>query len=241
MLLTGTLFPLFLVPSALASCAASVSPPGSIPCCPLCSTGFHRLPHYYGTVRLLPYRQVLSVYKTSIPLTGLRRSVADLPGMQLLLHALATLLDPDGTCITSQLRSSIAACDQRNGIGFRFILLTGLYRFTLSHCGSCAPLPTLKPRLAASAPRLSTGCSLRFARFGLSPNYIICTELAHPFRLNYTILTGYLPPKNLAGQYISNTIIRRRYRSVTACKMGIIWQETLAAPGSSSQLTAGSS
>ena len=187
MLLTGTLFPLFLVPSALASCAASVSPRGTISCCSLRSICFHRLLRYYEAVRLLPYRQVLSVYKTSIPLTGLRRSVADLPGMQLLLHALATLLDPDGTCITSQLRSSIAACDQRNGIGFRFILLTGLYRFTLSHCGSCAPLPTLKPHLTAPAPRLSTGCSLRFAGFGLSPNCITCTELAHPFFCDYYV------------------------------------------------------
>ncbi|HIZ84783.1 MAG TPA: hypothetical protein H9668_10285, partial [Firmicutes bacterium] len=42
------------------------------------------------------------------------------------------------------------------------------------------PLPTLKPRLAASAPRLSTGCSLRFTGSGLSPDYITCTELAHP-------------------------------------------------------------
>ena len=94
MLLTDTLFPLFLVPSASASCAASVSPPESIPCCPLCSTGFHRLPHYYETVRLLPNHQVLSVCKTLIPFTGFSRSMADLPGMQILLRALATLYGP---------------------------------------------------------------------------------------------------------------------------------------------------
>ena len=34
-------------------------------------------------------------------------------------------------------------------IDFRFILLTGLNRFTLSHCGSRVPLSTLKPNLAA--------------------------------------------------------------------------------------------
>lgn len=39
---------------------------------------------------------------------------------------------------------------------------------------------TLKPNLAASAPRLSTGCSLRFTGRGLSPHYITCTEPAHP-------------------------------------------------------------
>ena len=89
-------------------------------------------------------------------------------------------IDPDGTCITSRFRLSIAACDLEDGIGFRSIYLTGLYRFTLSHCGSCTPLPTLKPHLTAPAPRLSTGCSLRFAGFDLSPNYITCTELARP-------------------------------------------------------------
>jgi hypothetical protein len=41
-------------------------------------------------------------------------------------------------------------------------------------------MPTLKPHLAASAPRLGTGCSLGFTRLGLSPNYITRTELAHP-------------------------------------------------------------
>ena len=34
--------------------------------------------------------------------------------------------------------------------------------------------------LTASAPRLSTGCSLRFTGRGLSPRYITCTALAHP-------------------------------------------------------------
>lgn len=94
MLLTGTLFPLFLVPSVLASCAPAVSPQGTISCCSLRSICFHRLLHYYEAVRLLPYRQVLSVYKTSIPFTDFRRSLADLPGMQILLRALATLYGP---------------------------------------------------------------------------------------------------------------------------------------------------
>ena len=90
MLLTGTLFPLFLVPSALASRAASVSPPGTIPCCPLRSTCFHRFPHYYVAVRLLTGRRVLSICKTSIALTEKKipRSLPDLPGIQILpLHA----------------------------------------------------------------------------------------------------------------------------------------------------------
>ena len=97
MLLTGTLFPLFLVPSALASRAASVSPPGTIPCCPLRSTCFHRFPHYYEAVRLLTGRRVLSIFKTSIALTEkkLPRNLSDLPGMQILpLHARHALWTP---------------------------------------------------------------------------------------------------------------------------------------------------
>ena len=48
------------------------------------------------------------------------------------------------------------------GPGLR--LLTGLNRFTLSHCGSRTPLPTLKPGLTTQAPRLCTGCPLRLCR-----------------------------------------------------------------------------
>ena len=105
--------------------------------------------------------------------------------MQTLLCTLATLSDPDGTYGILAYRTRIAACDQEEGIGFRSILLTGLYRFTLSHCGSRTPLPTLKPHLAASAPRLCTGCLLGFTGCGLSPHCIVCTEPAHP-HLHYS-------------------------------------------------------
>ena len=70
-------------------------------------------------------------------------------------------------------------------IGFRTIFITGLNRFALSHCGSRTPLPTLKPRLTASAPRLSTGCLPSFTGLGVSPSYTTRTEPAHP-RENYT-------------------------------------------------------
>ena len=42
--------------------------------------------------------------------------------------------------------------------------LTRLNHFTLARYGSHTPLPTLKPNLAASAPRLCTGCLLGFTR-----------------------------------------------------------------------------
>ena len=58
--------------------------------------------------------------------------------------------------------------------------MTGLNHFTLSHCGSRTPLPTLKPGLTASAPRLSTSCLPSFTGLGVSPNYTTRTEPAHP-------------------------------------------------------------
>ena len=44
--------------------------------------------------------------------------------------------------------------------------ITGLYRFTLSHCGSHTPMLTLKSDLTALTPKLGTGGSLRFAGLG---------------------------------------------------------------------------
>ena len=94
-------------------------------------------------------------------------------------------LTPTEPTAFSLIDCRITACDPEDGIGFRSIYLTGLYCFTLSHCGSRTPLPTLKPHLAALAPRLCTGCLLGFTGLGLSPNCIICTELAHPLLLLY--------------------------------------------------------
>ena len=78
-------------------------------------------------------------------------------------------LTPTEPTAFSLIDCRITACDPEDGIGFRSIYLTGLYCFTLSHCGSRTPLPTLKPCLAALAPRLCTGCLLGFTGFGISP------------------------------------------------------------------------
>ena len=66
----------------------------------------------------------------------------------------STTAEPAHPCL------SFAHCCLLRRLTHRLPLLkfTRLNRFTLSHCGSRAPLSTLKPRLAASAPRLSTGC-----------------------------------------------------------------------------------
>lgn len=119
--------------------------------------------------------------------------------MQILPRTFAALYCPDETRTTSRLRFPIAACDPEDGIGFRSIYLTELNCFTPSHCGSCAPLPTLKPHFAAMAPRLSTGCSLRFAGFGLSLNYIIYTELARPPMIFYITVRHLVLQKILNG------------------------------------------
>lgn len=164
-------------------------PPGPITCCPLCSTGFHRFPRYYEAVRLLTGLRGLSIFKTSIPPYHLVEPVRSPRYTGTTFVRSPRSIDPDGISPTLRLRVVLAACDLEDGIGFRSLYLTRLYRFTVSHCGSRTPLPTLKPHLAASAPRLSTGCSLRFAGSGLSPDCITCTELAHP---QTDIIVGFI-------------------------------------------------
>lgn len=70
-------------------------------------------------------------------------------------------------------------------------IITRLYHFTLSHFGSQTPLSTLKPNVTTLAPRLSTGCWLDFTGLGLSPNYILHAELAHP-HTHYTVIRLFL-------------------------------------------------
>ena len=92
-------------------------------------------------------------------------------------------IDPDGISPPSLYRLVLTACGIEDYLGFRSVYITGLNRFTISHCSSHTPMPTLNPPLAASAPRLSTDCSLRFVGQGLSPRCLTCTELAHPVRI----------------------------------------------------------
>ena len=75
-------------------------------------------------------------------------------------------------------------------IGFRSLYITGLNHFTLSHCGSRTPLPTLKPGLTASAPRLSTSCLPSFTGLGISLNYTTRTEPAHLQMYYNTLFVG---------------------------------------------------
>jgi hypothetical protein len=95
--------------------------------------------------------------------------------------------------------------------------ITGLNRFTLSHCGSHTPMPTLKPHLAASAPRLGTDCLLRFVRSGLSPDYITHTELAHSTPCQSNVRSFYAAPSPYCLGYCtrSSVILPRILLSVS--------------------------
>ena len=120
--------------------------------------------------------------------------------MQVLPCTLATLLDPDGISPTSRYRLVLSACGIKDYLGFRSVYLTGLNRFTVSHCGSRTPMPTLKPHLTASAPRLSTDCSLCFVGQGLSPCCITCTVLAHPLLDSRSRVYPYFTAKSTTVQ-----------------------------------------
>ena len=77
---------------------------------------------------------------------------------------LAMLSDPDGTSLFLPFRIKSIACCRGDGISFHLYDLTRLNHFTLSHYGSYGFLPTLKPDLTASAPRLDTGVWLALTR-----------------------------------------------------------------------------
>jgi hypothetical protein len=78
---------------------------------------------------------------------------------------LATLSDPDrNSNISPLLTLPLLPTVETRTSASALNLLTGLYRFTLSDCGSIAPLPTLKPNVTTSAPRLSTGGWLNLTR-----------------------------------------------------------------------------
>ena len=77
------------------------------------------------------------------------------------------IIDSGGFTLRTEVGDEV--CGIRDYPGFRSLYHTGLNRFTVSHCGSRTPMPMLNPHLTASAPRLSTVCSLRFVGQGISP------------------------------------------------------------------------
>ncbi len=121
---------------------------------------FHR---YYAVIRLLSARRVLSICKTSITLTTCVETVRHPRYACTPLCARHALLTPVGSpqsCLTTGSYCLLL----RGKYRLPLFKITGLNRFTLSHCGSRTSLPTLKPCLATRAPRLCTGCPLRLCR-----------------------------------------------------------------------------
>lgn len=148
-------------------------------CLLLGSAVFQLLPRYYEKVRLLKFLQNrLVLFGLVGPYHHWRAS--DLPGTLHLPYARSPCPTPPADPALSRFYdyALLSAVEARH-IDIRSFILTRFYSFTLSHYGSQAPLSTLKPCFAASAPRLSTGCLLDFTGTGLSPACICSAELAH--------------------------------------------------------------
>ena len=140
-------------------------------CSPLGSICFHRLHSYYETVRLLLSHRVVSSFHPYTPLVSQGRCIAslhrtwepapriaDLPGMQWFLLCARHALRPRRTKFILAITNK--PCCLRLTAEYRLPLnkLTRLNHFTIARYGSHTPMPTLKPNLTVSAPRLCTGC-----------------------------------------------------------------------------------
>lgn len=78
---------------------------------------------------------------------------------------LAMLFDPDRNNVFSPISITLLLPAVKVSTSASvFNYLTRLYRFTLTDYGSVAPLPTLKPNVTTSVPRLSTGSWLDLTR-----------------------------------------------------------------------------
>ena len=64
------------------------------------------------------------------------------------------------------------ACWQGDTICTTLYIVTGFNRFTVSHYGSYSCLPTLKPNLTTSVPRLTNGSTLLDYHVGVPPTML---------------------------------------------------------------------
>lgn len=82
-------------------------------------------------------------------------------------------IDPDSTfTISCIIDIAIVVCCEEEHIDYYHLYLTRLNCFTLSHYGSYSCLPTLKPYLTISAPRLTNGSLLEITMLGFHQLYI---------------------------------------------------------------------
>ena len=82
-------------------------------------------------------------------------------------------MDPDSTFTISRINDiAIIVCCERKHIDYYYLYLTRLNCFTISHYGSYSCLPTLKPYLTTSAPRLTNGSLLEITMLDFHQLYI---------------------------------------------------------------------
>ena len=127
---------------------------------------FHTLHWYYELIRLLAYLlSNLDLFHSCIAHYHLQEYARSLLSTKYNYVNLATLFDPDRNIIILPFDDIILQPAVKVTTSASvFTVFTRLYRFTLSDCGSIASLPTLKPNVTTSAPRLSTGSWLDLTR-----------------------------------------------------------------------------
>ena len=82
-------------------------------------------------------------------------------------------IDHDSTFTISRVNDiAIIVCCERKHIDYYHLCLTRLNCFTISHYGSYSCLPTLKPYLTTSAPRLTNGSLLGITMLDFHQLYI---------------------------------------------------------------------
>ena len=100
-------------------------------------------------------------------------------------------IDPGSTFTIPRLIGiAIVVCYGKEHIDYYYLYLTRLNCFTISHYGSYSCLPTLKPHLTISAPRLANGFWLGITMLGFHQLYVKHRTGA-PF-LNTTITQYYI-------------------------------------------------
>ena len=97
-----------------------------------------------------------------------------LPGMlNIILIYSPCSIDPDSIFTISRNNDiAIVVCGEEEHIDYYYLYLTRLNCFTISHYGSYSCLPTLKPYLTTSAPRLTNGSLLEITMLDSHQLYI---------------------------------------------------------------------
>ena len=141
--------------------------------------GHYSLHYYYELVRLLINLLSNLGYKSLFRHTPslqcfkppILKNLWVLPGiLNITLIYSPCSMDPGSTFTISRISDiAIIVCGERKHIDYYYLCLTRLNCFTISHYGSYSCLPTLKPYLTTSAPRLTNGSALLDYHVGFPP------------------------------------------------------------------------